>query len=128
MHDVRLPHHDQPNRSDEVDDVAASEDQSRNIARKQQLHARDRPRQVEIDGAFFLHPGDEVRGGEDREKCAEEVEDNREAGLESEDQTFDADAVIGRHLHFFSEERGAGQCTVDDVEIDRRRENDDENS
>ena len=37
MNDVRLPHHDQPDRSEEVKDVAAGQDQSSHVTRQQEL-------------------------------------------------------------------------------------------
>src|SRR6185436_12735696 len=123
---VRLPRDDDPDRAHEVQHVAAGEDQPRDVAREQQAHARHRAREVEIDRALLLHARHEVRGGEDREEGADEVEEDREAGLESEDELLDADLVVAAHRHFFAEQLRAGERAVDDVEVDRGGEDDDE--
>ena len=126
MNDVGLPHHDQPDRSEEVDHVAPGENQAGYVARKQQLDPRHRTREVEIDRSLLLHPRHKVRGGKDRQERAEEVEDDGEARLESEHELFDADGVIGRHGHVFAEQLRAGQRSVDDVKVYRRGEDHDE--
>ena len=128
MHDVRLPHHDQPDRSDEIDDVRARKDQSSDVTREQELHARHRSREVEIDRSLLLHSRNEMCGGEDRQKRAEEIENGRESRFEAEDEFFDGDLVVGRHGDFLAEQFGARQRAVDDVQIDRRGKNEYENS
>jgi hypothetical protein len=67
-----------------------------------------------------------VRGGEDRQERAEEVEDPGEGHLGAEHDLVDRDRIAAVHLHFPAEQLRARERAVHDVEVDGEGEDDDE--
>ncbi len=101
------------------------QNQTGDVPRQQQLDAADGARQVEVDRPLLLHAWHEVRGGEDRQERAEEIEEARKAGLEPQDELLDADRAAV-HLHLLAEELRAGERSLHDVEVHGEGKDDDE--
>ena len=106
-------------------DVGGGEQEAARVARQQQRHAADRAGQVEVDRALLLEARHQVRRREEREERPDEVEEAREAGLESEHELVDLDLPVAE-VDGLAEELRAGERAVDDVEVHRRREDQDE--
>src|SRR5450759_5194774 len=125
VHEMRLPDDEEPHRSEKVDDVRGRKEHSPDVAREEKRHAADGARKVEVDRALLHEARDEVRGREDREERPDDVEEAREARLETEDELVEVHALTP-HLDVLAEDLRARERAVHDVGVHGDREDQDE--
>src|SRR6266540_5680678 len=125
VHDVRLPDDDEPDRSNEIQEICCGEQHPAAITRQEKRHSSDGTGEVEIHRPLLLKPRHQVRRREERQERADEIEEPGEAGLEAQNEAVDVDGAVPQ-LDGLSEELRAGERAVHDGEVYRKGEDQDE--